>query len=119
MTCWAVTARYAAPGGRPGNRRHPAPEDFRRRTVVGPAAASTVEAVLNLLDVPVDERRAIRAQDVVRSFVEGTLVPDHPYPHHAAGMSYVSTAPDAQLVEWSIEFAFVTMIVDQGAGGSS
>ncbi len=112
---WAVSARYAAPGSRPGNRRHPAPEDFLRRTVVGPAAAATVEAVLDLLEVPEDVRVKIRANDVVRNFVEDKIVPDQPYPDHMTGMHYVSGAPDAQLAEWSIEFAFVTrMIVDQG-----
>jgi hypothetical protein len=116
---WAVSARYAAPGSRPGNRRHPVPEDFCRRTVVGPAEASTVEAVLDVLEVPEDVRVKIRAKDVVRDFVEGSLVPDQTYPYHAVGMHYVSDAPDAQLVEWSIEFAFVTQVIDQGTGGPS
>lgn len=117
---WAVTARYAPSGSRPGNRRHPTPEDFRRRTIVGLAAVSTVEAVLDLLEVPEDVRRAIRVQDVVRSFVKGNLVPDQPYPHHAVGMRYVSADPEAQLVEWSIEFAFVTKLIGgQDTGGLS
>jgi hypothetical protein len=110
---WAVTVRYAASGPRPGNRRHPAPEDFIRRTVVGSMDALTVEAVLDLLDVPEDVRTKIRAKDVVRDFVEGRLVPDGPYPHHVTGMHYVSSASDAQLVEWSIEFSFVTQILGQ------
>lgn len=112
---WAVTARYAAPGGRPGNRRHPPPDDFRRRTVVGPAAVMTVEAVLDLLDVPENVRVKIRADSVVQNFVEGKLVPDHPYPHHMTGAHYVNSgSPDEQLVEWSMEFAFVTPILGQG-----
>jgi hypothetical protein len=53
-----------------------------------------------LLDVPENERLMIRANDVVRNFVEDRLIPDQPYPHHAIGMHYVSNAPDAQLVEW-------------------
>jgi hypothetical protein len=113
---WAVTASYSAPGSRPGNRRHPAPEDFGRRTVVGPAATSTVETVLDLLEVPEDVRAKIRANTVVQNFVEGMLVPDHPYPHHMVGMHYVSDAPDAQLVEWSLEFAFVTQFVEPVTG---
>lgn len=115
---WAVTAHYApAPGRRPPTRRHPAPEDFIQRTVVGPAHASTVEAVLDLLDVPENVRAMIRAKDDVRSFVEGRLIPDQPYPHHVVGMHYVSNAPDAQLIEWTIDFVFVTrMIVDQTTG---
>ena len=117
---WAVSARYAAPGSRPGNRRHPAPEDFLRRTVVGPADVLTIEAVLDLLEAPENVRATIRANRVVRDFVEGKLVPDQSYPHHAVGMHYVSDAPDAPLVEWSIEFAFVTrMILDQAPGGPS
>jgi hypothetical protein len=107
---WAVSARYAAPGSRPGNRRHPVPEDFCRRTVVGAAAPSTVEALFDLLEVPENIRVKIRAKDVVRDFVEGKLVPDQVYPHHTIGMHYVSNEPDAQLVEWSIEFAFVSQI---------
>jgi hypothetical protein len=115
---WAVTVRYAAaPGSRPQTRRHPAPEDFLRRTVVGPASVLTVEAALDLLAVPENVRTMIRAKDVVRDFVEGRLVPDQPYPQHTVGMHYVSDAPDAQLVEWSIDFAFVTrVIVDQTTG---
>jgi hypothetical protein len=116
---WTVTVCYAGvPGSRPKTRRHPAPEDFLRRTVVGPASALTVEAVFDLLDVPENVRVMIRAKDVVRNFVEGTLVPDQPYPHCMVGMHYVSDAPDAQLVEWSIDFAFVTRVIgDQTTGG--
>lgn len=116
---WAVSARYAAPGGRPGNRRHPPPDDFRRRTIVGPAAVGTVEAVLDLLEVPEDVRVKIRADSVVQNFVEGKLVPDHPYPHHMTGGHYVNNnKPDEQFVEWDLEFAFVTqVIIDQRTGG--
>lgn len=115
---WAVSARYAAPGSRPGNRRHPPPDDFRRRTIVGPAAPATVEAVLDLLEVPEDVRVKIRANSVVQSFVEGKLVPDHPYPHHMTGGHYVNcNTSDEQFVEWSIDFAFVTQVIDQGTGG--
>ena len=111
---WVVSARYAAPGGR---RRHPAPEDFCRRSVVGPAEPSTVEVVLDLLSVPENVRGRIRANRVVRDFVEGKLVPDHPYPHHATGGGYVNSGtPDEQFEEWSIEFAFVTQVI---AGGLS
>lgn len=115
---WSVTVRYAAPGSRPGNRRHPSPEDFCRRSVVGPVEPSTIEAVFDLLGVPEGTRATIRANRVVRDFVEGKLVPDHAYPHHAVGMHYVSNEPDAQLVEWSIEFVFVTrLILDQTTEG--
>ena len=117
---WAVSARYAAPGGRPGNRRHPPPEDFRRRTVVGPAAVGTVEAVLDLLEVPEDVRVKIRADSVVQNFVEGKLVPDPPYPHHMTGGHYVNdNKPNEQFVEWDLEFAFVTRILVQATGGPS
>jgi hypothetical protein len=118
---WAVSARYAAPGGRPGNRRHPPPDDFRRRTVVGPAVPATVEAVLDLLEVPEDVRVRIRANSVVRDFVEGKLVPDHPYPHHMTGGHYVNNnTPDEQFVEWDLAFVFVTRLIgDQGTEGPS
>jgi len=112
---WAVTARYAASGGRPGNRRHPPPEDFRRRTIVGPAAPATIEAVLDLLEVPENFRVKIRTDRVVKDFVEGRLVPDHPYPHHMTGGCYVHAGtPKEQFVEWDLAFAFVTQIVGQG-----
>ena len=108
---WSVTVRYAAPGSRPGNRRHPAPEDFCRRTVVGPVEPSTVEAVFDLLGVPEEFRARIRAHNVMRDFVEGRLVPDHSYPHHLTGGCYVnSNTPDEQFVEWSAEFVFVTRV---------
>jgi hypothetical protein len=114
---WTVTVRYAGvPGSRPKTRRHPSPEDFLRRTVVGPASPLTVEAALALLDIPENVRVMIRAKDVVRDFVEGRLVPDQPYPHHTVGMHYVSNAPDAQLVEWSIDFAFVTRVIVETGG---
>jgi len=80
---------------------------------VGPAEIATLEAVFDLLEVPEGVRARIRANRVVRDFVEGALVPDH-QPHHAVGMHYVSDAPDAQLVEWSIEFAFVTRVITGG-----
>jgi hypothetical protein len=113
---WAVTARYAAPGGRPGNRRHHPPDDFRRRTVVGPAVPSTVEAVLDLLGVP-ERFRTIRANSVVKDFVEGRLVPDHPYPHNMTGGCYVDpNTPEEQFVEWDMNFAFVTRFVDAAGG---
>lgn len=118
---WVVTARYAAPGQRPGNRRHPAPEDFRRRTVVGPAWALTIEAIFDLLSVPESDRIMIRANRVVRDFVEGKLVPDAPYPHHMTGGCYVNrNTPDEQFVEWTFEFAFVTRVITaQETGGPS
>jgi len=106
---WAVTVRYAGvPGSRPKTRRHPTPEDFIRRTIVGPASAMTVETLLDLLSIPESERVIIRAKDVVKAFVEDRLIPDQPYSHHASGMHYVSDDPNAPLVEWSIDFAFVT-----------
>lgn len=108
---WVVSVRYAAPGPRPGNRRHPAPEDFNRRSVVGPLEPSTIEAVFDLLGVPEGVRARIRENRVVRDFVEGKLVPDHTYPHKAVGALYVNNEPGAQLVEWSIEFVFVTRLI--------
>jgi hypothetical protein len=113
---WAVSARYAAPGSRPASRRHPVPEDFCRRTVVGPAGVATVEAVLDLLGVPEDVRVKIRANRVVRDFVEGRLVPDPLYLHNALGMHYVNDDPDEHLVEWDLRFAFVTRLIDDTGG---
>jgi len=112
---WAVTGRYAGvPGSRPETRRHPTPADFVQHTIVGPPSTKTVEALLDLLNIPESERVPIRARDVVKNFVEGRLIPNQPYPHHTSGAHYVSYAPNAPLVEWSIDFAFITpTIVDQ------
>ena len=108
---WAVTGRYAAPGSRP---RHPGPEYFQRRTVVGSPAPSTVEAVLDLLKVPESVRVKIRADSVVKDFVEGKLVPDHPYPHNMTGGHYIhSNTPKEQFVEWDLSFEFVTRIIEE------
>jgi hypothetical protein len=127
---WAVSARYAAPGSRP-SRRYPIPEDFCRRTVVGPAGAATVEAAFDLLGVPENVRVRIRANHVVRDFVEGRLLPDQsyphfvggrflpdqPYPHDALGMHYVDD-PAEHLVEWDLSFGLVAQIID-GTGGAA
>jgi len=111
MQHWVVTLRYAAAGPRPGNRRHPAPEDFCQRTVVGPTASSTVEAILDLAAVSDDVRGRVRNDNVVRDFVDNKLACEAPYPHRAIGMRYVNTAVGEQLVEWSIEFTHVTRLI--------
>jgi len=49
---------------------------MRRSAIVGPARASTVEAVLHLAELPEDVRAEIRADETVRKFVEGTLDPE-------------------------------------------
>ena len=108
---WAVSLRYAGPGERPGNRRHPSPEDFCRRTVVGPAGVHTVEAVFDLLGVSAEVRQRIHDTAIVRDFTGGRLIPDLPYPHRATGGYYVSYEPGAQFVEWDIEFTFVSSFI--------
>jgi hypothetical protein len=62
---WIFTVCYC-PEGESALRRHP---------VVGPARASTVEAALHLAGVPEPVRAEIRADEVVRKFVEGRLDP--------------------------------------------
>lgn len=110
---WAVTGRYAAPGSRP---RHPGPEYFQRHTVVGPPVPSTVEAVLDLLQMSEVFRVKIRMNEVVQNFVNGALVPDAPYPHHMTGGCYVhSGTPDEQFVEWDLSFAFVTRFIEEAS----
>ncbi len=49
---------------------------MRRWAIVGPARASTVEAVLHLADLPEAVRAEIRADETVRKFVEGLLDPE-------------------------------------------
>lgn len=46
---------------------------FSRRAVVGPADAATVEAALQLAQVPEAVRAEIRASQIVRDFVDGKL----------------------------------------------
>lgn len=65
---WIVSVRYWSPTD--GN--------MSRHAVVGPARASTVEAVLHLAAVPEDIRAEIRGNAVVRDFVDGKLDPDKP-----------------------------------------
>lgn len=109
---WAVTAHYAPPQGRPPLRRHPCPEDFLQCTVVGPASARAVETVLDMLDVPESVRQRIRTDRGVRSFVEGALLPNSPYPHHTTGGHYIGDSPKAPFVEWKLAFTFVTRVID-------
>jgi len=63
---WIFTVRYAPDGER----------DFRRRAVVGPARASTVEAALHLAGVPEAVRAEVRADETVCKFIDGLLDPD-------------------------------------------
>ena len=65
---WIFTVRYRPEGER----------DLRRFAVVGPACASTVEAALHLAAAPESARAEIRANEVVRKFVDGVLDPDAP-----------------------------------------
>ena len=63
---WIFTVRYRPEGER----------DLRRYAVVGPARASTVEAVLHLAGAPEHVRTQIRSNEIVRKFVEGALDSD-------------------------------------------
>ncbi len=55
--------------------RHYSDSAETRRTVVGPARASTVEAALHLADLAEDLRHEIRTDETVRRFIDGQL--DH------------------------------------------
>jgi len=63
---WIFSVRYAAEGERTS----------RRCAIVGPARASTVEALLHLAQIPEPVRVEIRADETVRKFVDGLLDPD-------------------------------------------
>lgn len=63
---WVISVRYRPEGAR----------DLRRCAVVGPARASTVEAVLHLAGIPEAMRAELRADALVRKFVEGALDPE-------------------------------------------
>lgn len=63
---WIFSVRYAAEGERTS----------RRCAIVGPARASTVEAVLHLAEIPEPVRAEIRTNETVRKFVDGMLDPD-------------------------------------------
>lgn len=69
MKDWIFSVRYWEP------RLHKAPAVYRW-AVVGPGRSSTVEAALHLAKVPEEIRAEIRANAVVRDFVEGRLDPD-------------------------------------------
>lgn len=64
---WVFTVRYSG-----GDRSL----SFGRFSVVGPGRASTVEAALHLAGAPEAVRAEIRANEVVRKFVEGQLDPE-------------------------------------------
>ena len=65
-----------------------------RRSVVGPARASTVEAALHLAGAPEAVRVQIRANEIVRKFVEGALDPEASgyYVHPPCSASDASTS---------------------------
>ena len=95
---WIVSVRYAEEGVR----------DFVRRAVVGPARASTVEAALHLACMPEDVRAEIRANSIVRDFVDGKL--DHggyghyvPNPMSAASRWLVCFGPVHEVLAASKE----------------
>jgi hypothetical protein len=63
---WIFSVRYRTADER----------SLRRTAVVGPAAASTVEAALHLAELPEEVRAEIRGDETVRNFVDGRLDPD-------------------------------------------
>lgn len=67
---------------------------IERWAVVGPARSSTVDAALRLAKIPEAVRVEIRANAVVRDFVEGRLDPDKTgyYTHSPAEASRSSWA---------------------------
>lgn len=62
---WVVSVRYCTEDGL-----------WPRRAVVGPARASTVEAMLHLASVPEVTRVEIRSDETLRKFVDGLLDPE-------------------------------------------
>jgi hypothetical protein len=90
---WIFTVRYCPEGAR----------DLRRFAVVGPARASTVEAALHLAGVPEIVRTEIRADEVVRRFVDGLLDPE------ASG--YYAPCPVATISDWIVCIGSVQEVV--------
>lgn len=84
MTKWIFTVRYRSEGAR----------DLRRFAVIGPARASTVEAALHLAKMPEIVRTEIRADAIVRKFVDGLLDPDGP--------GYYAPCPLASASDWLV-----------------
>ena len=66
---WIFSVRYWQP-----QPEGPLPS-IDRWAVVGPARASTVEAALHLAKVPEELRADIRANEIVRDFIDGRLDP--------------------------------------------
>lgn len=81
---WVFTVRYFPEGTR----------DAQRFAIVGPARASTVEAVLHLGSIPEAVRAEIRADAVVRKFVDGQLDP--------ATTGYYAPCPVAASTSWLV-----------------
>jgi len=81
---WIFSVRYAPEGE----------HAFRRCAIVGPARASTVEAVLHLAEIPEPVRAEIRADETVRMFVEGGLDPDR--------SGYVTQCPIGTASGWYV-----------------
>ena len=81
---WIFSVRYAPEGERA----------FRRRAIVGPARASTVEAVLHLAQIPEPVRAEIRANETVRKFVDGALDPEL--------SGYYTDCPVAGTTSWCV-----------------
>ena len=81
---WIFTVRYRPEGER----------DLRRFAVVGPARMSTVETALHTAGVPEALRAEIRANEVVRKFVEGALDPD--------AQGYYAPCPLSAASDWIV-----------------
>lgn len=102
---WIFSIRYCPPqlGG-------PLPA-IDRWAVVGPARASTVEAALHLAKVPEELRAGIRANEVVRAFIDGKLDP-------AKSGYYVDSAPRREEswrahASWTICIGSVHEVLDR------
>ena len=92
---WIFSVRYAPEGER----------SFRRCAIVGPARASTVEAVLHLAEMPEPVRAEIRADETVRKFVDGGLDPDT--------SGYYAPCPVATASSWIVCIGSVHEVIDR------
>ncbi len=81
---WIFSVRYLPTKGLLSGRH--------RWAVVGPARASTVEAVLHLAALPEDVQNEVRTCQVVRDFIEGKLDPE------GAGRYYSNAGPSSWVI---------------------
>lgn len=90
---WIFTVHYAPEGA----------QDSPRCAVAGPARASTAEAALHLANMPESVRVQVRADKIVRKFVDGMLDP--------AARGYYTQCPPGSDVFWVVCIGSIQVVL--------